>query len=136
MLSGGAAPAPAVAEPPPAPAAEAPPPVEQAVQSFPASPVPEAPTAAESPGAPPADFSPGGGGTGQLQQQVQELTAQLQELTGKVAGIVSGLEATVGYDAHGVFTCKSCSAHGQVAARLTCTACGTEDWWGWFPPQQ
>ncbi len=129
MLSGEAAPASAVAEPPPAPApaAEAPPPVEQAVETLPASP---------GPGAPPSGFSPGGGDTGQLQQQVQQLTAQLQDLAGKVDGIISGLQATVGFNAQGTFTCNSCSAHGLVAARLTCTSCGTEDWWGWFPPQQ
>lgn len=135
MLAGGAEPAvaepePAAAEPPPAmaepPPVVAPPPVVQTVQSFPASPPP---------GAPPSGFSPGGD-TGQLQQQVQELTAQLQELAGKVDSIVSGLQATVGFNAQGTFTCNSCTAHGQVAARLTCTACGTEDWWGWFPPQQ
>lgn len=126
MLSGGAGPTPAVAEPPPAPQEAAPPPVEQVVQSFPAS---------AAPAAAPSGFSPGGGDTGQLQQQVQELTAQLQELAGKVDGILSGLQATVGFNAQGTFTCNSCSAHGQVATRLTCTACGTEDWWGWFPPQ-
>ena len=127
MLSGGSMPAPAVAEPPPAP--EAPPAVDQAVQSFPANPA--------APGAPPSGFSPGGDGdSAQLQQQVQGLTAQLQDLSRKVDEIVSGLQATVGFNAQGTFTCNSCSAHGQVAARLTCTACGTEDWWGWFPPQQ
>ena len=127
MLAGGGAAPPAMAEPAPAPEPEAPPQVTQAVQSIPASPPPEAP---------PSGFSPGGGDTGQLQQRVQELTAQLQELAAKVDGIISGLQATVGFNAQGTFTCNSCSSRGLVAARLTCTSCGTEDWWGWFPPQQ
>jgi len=127
MLAGGGAAPPATAEPVTAPPPSVPPQVEQTVQAIAASP---------QPGAPPSGFSPGGGDTGLLQQQVQELTAQLQELAGKVDGIISGLQATVGFNAQGTFTCNSCSAHGLVAARLTCTSCGTEDWWGWFPPQQ
>lgn len=124
MLAGGSSqPAAAVS----APAPEAPPQVTQAVQMAPASPAPEPAAAA---------ILIGGEGVEQLQQQVQQLTAQLQELNGKVDGILSGLEATVGFNAQGSFTCKSCSAHGLVAARMTCTSCGTEDWWGWFPPQQ
>ena len=135
MLSGDGAAPPGVAEPAPAeaPPVEAPPPVtqvaqiEQTVQTVPASPQPEAP---------PPGVAPAGGDTGQLQQQVQELTARLQDLTAKVDGIISGLQATVGFNAQGTFTCQSCNSLGLVAARLTCTSCGTEDWWGWFPPQQ
>ena len=124
MLAGGPT-EPAAAEPAPAP--EAPPPVTQAVQTAPASP----PPGQAAPG-----VSIGGEGVEQLQQQVQQLTAQLQELNGQVDGILSGLQATVGFNAQGSFTCKSCTAHGLVAARMTCTSCGVEDWWGWFPPQQ
>ena len=123
MLAGTSAPTPAVAEPPPA---VAPPPVQQIVQSIPAS----APPEVASP------VVPSGGDTAQLQQQVQALTAQLQALTEKVDGIISGLQATVGFNAQGTFTCNSCKSLGLVAARLTCTSCGTEDWWGWFPPAQ
>ena len=140
MLAGDGAAPPSVAEAPPAPEAPppeaplaeappavAPPPVVQTVQSFPASPAPSAP---------PSGFVPGGADSGPSQQQVQELAAQLQELVAKVDGIIAGLQATVGFNAQGTFSCKSCSSQGLVAARLTCTSCGTEDWWGWFPPQQ
>ena len=124
MLAGVPAPPPAVAEPEPPPQVPVPSAqVQQTVQSIPASPLPDG-------------VSPGNGDTAQLQKQVQELTAQLQELTSKVDGIISGLQATVGFNAQGTFTCKSCNSLGLVAARMTCTSCGTEDWWGWFPPQQ
>ena len=43
---------------------------------------------------------------------------------------------TIGMAAHETFTCSSCQTMGQVATRLTCTSCGTENWWGWYPPQQ
>ena len=65
----------------------------------------------------------------QLQQSVQELTAQLQLVS-------KNLEGTIGMAAHESFTCSSCQTKGQVAARLTCTCCGEENWWGWYPPQE
>lgn len=65
----------------------------------------------------------------QLQQYVQELSAQLQLVS-------QNLEATIGKAAHETFTCSSCQTIGQVATRLTCTSCGTENWWGWYPPQE
>ena len=122
MLSGGSTAAAPADEPAPAPAAEpaAPPAPAPAVQTMSAG----GPTPTPAPD------------TSQLEGQVQALTVQLQALTTQVEGIVAGLQATVGYNAQGTFACKSCSSQGHVAARLTCTACGTEDWWGWFPPQQ
>lgn len=72
----------------------------------------------------------------QLSQQLQQLYADLQEINGKVDSMMETLQATVGYGVRTVFACKSCESQGNVAARLTCTSCGTEEWWGWFPPQE
>ena len=71
-----------------------------------------------------------------LSQQVQQLFGDLQAMNSKVDGVTETLQATVGFGVRSVFTCKSCEAQGHVATRLTCTSCGTEEWWGWFPPAE
>jgi hypothetical protein len=66
-----------------------------------------------------------------------ELLEQLQALSGKVDSIIANLEGTVGFGARRTFVCKSCQSQGHVAARLHCTVCGGENWWGWWPqPRQ
>jgi len=72
----------------------------------------------------------------QLSQQIQQLFGDLQAMNSKVDGVTETLQATVGFGVRSVFVCKSCEAQGHVATRLTCTSCGTEEWWGWFPPAE
>ncbi len=66
---------------------------------------------------------------------VQGILAQLQELSSKVEGMMIGMQGTVGYGARQTFVCSSCQNQGHVAAKLNCTACGEDNWWGWWPPQ-
>jgi hypothetical protein len=74
---------------------------------------------------------------GEVSQQIlQDLIVQVQELGHKLDSIVSSLQNTVGFGAHQNFICRNCHSKGHVAARLNCTACGEENWWGWWPPQQ
>ena len=65
----------------------------------------------------------------QMQQSLQELAVQLQMVN-------ASLQGTVGFAARENFVCNSCAKQGLVAAKLTCTSCGVENWWGWFPPQE
>lgn len=67
---------------------------------------------------------------------VQGILAQLQELSSKVEGMMTGMQGTVGYGARQTFVCSSCQNQGHVAAKLNCTVCGEDNWWGWWPPQQ
>jgi len=66
---------------------------------------------------------------------IQGILAQLQELSSKVEGMMTGMQGTVGYGARQTFVCSSCQNQGHVAAKLNCTACGEDNWWGWWPPQ-
>jgi len=66
---------------------------------------------------------------------IQGILAQLQELSSKVEGMMTGMQGTVGYSARQTFVCSSCHNQGHVAAKLNCTACGEDNWWGWWPPQ-
>jgi hypothetical protein len=67
---------------------------------------------------------------------VLQLQQQLQTLNATVSSIMAAVQNTVGFRAHETFVCSGCNTTGLVATRLNCTACGKENWWGWFPPQQ
>ena len=71
-----------------------------------------------------------------MQQELQALLEQLQSVNKQVDSITSSIQGTVGFEARQTFICQSCHSKGQVAARLNCTACGEENWWGWWPPQE
>ncbi len=73
--------------------------------------------------------------TEQLRSEFQAWVSQLQTTTNTVELLTASLQGTVGYGAHESFICSSCQSQGNVAAKLNCTACGEENWWGWWPPQ-
>jgi hypothetical protein len=70
------------------------------------------------------------------QQYLDDLVGQVKDLSDKVNSLVSSLQGTVGFGARHSFICRNCQSKGQVAARLHCTSCGEENWWGWWPPQR
>jgi hypothetical protein len=70
------------------------------------------------------------------QQQLDELVGQVKDLNAKVNSLLNSLQGTVGFGARQSFVCRSCQSKGQVAARLHCTSCGEENWWGWWPPRR
>ena len=76
------------------------------------------------------------GNASALQETVTRLQQSLSELAGQLQAMGTGLQGTVGYAAHENFVCSTCSEKGLVAARLTCTSCGSENWWGWYPPTE
>ncbi|HZA21284.1 MAG TPA: hypothetical protein VFA32_01535 [Dehalococcoidia bacterium] len=70
------------------------------------------------------------------QQQLDELMGQVKDLNARVNSLLHSLQGTVGVGARHSFVCRNCRSKGQVAARLHCTSCGEENWWGWWPPQR
>ena len=72
----------------------------------------------------------------QSRQDMQNMANQVQLVSSKVDGILTNLKATIGYRAQKTFTCGSCKANGNVAARVRCTQCGQENWWGWWPQKK
>ncbi len=71
-----------------------------------------------------------------LEHEFRAILRQLQAIGGQVEGIVGDLNSTLGYRAQETFACKSCQVQRQVAARIKCTDCGEESWWGWWPQRQ
>ena len=83
-----------------------------------------------------AQMGEGGQGSAQLEETVRQIQANLQEVTSELQAVSAGLQGTVGYAAHENFVCNTCSNPGLVAAKLSCTSCGAENWWGWYPPAE
>ena len=83
---------------------------------------------------------------GQLAQLEQTVTQSLSALSGNTAqpeqlqalnqqlqSLMEMLQNSLGCNAHATFTCDSCGSNGTVAAPISCTNCGTETSWGWYP---
>lgn len=72
----------------------------------------------------------------ELKSRTEQLAASIASLSGGMQTVGHHLEGTPGYGAKHSFVCTNCQNQGQVAVPATCTSCGTQTWWGWFPQQQ
>ena len=70
------------------------------------------------------------------QEDLATLMTQIRDLNARLESIMRNLQGTVGFGARHSFLCRSCQSRGYVAARLNCTSCGEENWWGWWPQKQ
>lgn len=69
----------------------------------------------------------------QMHQEFQTFATQVQLMGSRMEGVLENLKSTLGYRAQKTFTCTSCETDGNVAAKVKCTNCGKENWWGWWP---
>ena len=67
-----------------------------------------------------------------IHQDMQTMAGQVQLVSSRVKGILSNLKSTLGYRARNTYVCASCNSKGKVAARMKCTHCRRENWWGWW----
>lgn len=65
--------------------------------------------------------------------QLNELHSTLRKVVKQQANIQKGLDGTPAYNLADEFTCSECGSHGHLSIPVTCTACNTEGWWGWWP---
>lgn len=70
-----------------------------------------------------------------LSSQLQALAGQVQKTASQNRGIVRKLGATMGYNLQNTYECRHCGSRGYVVTLVKCSACGEEDWWGWWPPE-
>lgn len=75
-------------------------------------------------------------------QQLVEMKQTLDALTASVQGIAAALQqlteasqASLGFAAKQTFDCPECQSHGTVSVPITCTYCGFESEWGFYPEQ-
>ena len=67
-------------------------------------------------------------GLEQVTESIQTLWKSLHELTGHSQG-------SLGFAAKQTFDCPECGSHGTVAVPVSCTNCGYESEWGFFPEE-
>ena len=67
-------------------------------------------------------------GLEQVTDSIQTLWRSLQELTDHSQG-------SLGFAAKQTFDCPECGSHGTVAVPVSCTNCGYESEWGFFPDE-
>ena len=72
----------------------------------------------------------------QMRQEFQTLATQVQLMGSRMEGVLDNLKSTLGYRAQKTFTCAACEVDGNVAAKVQCTNCGKENWWGWWPQSE
>jgi hypothetical protein len=71
----------------------------------------------------------------QIQQELSSVSPHVQILSSRLEGVLANLKATFGYRAQKTFVCTGCQTKGEVAARIKCTHCDLENWWGWWGPK-
>lgn len=75
-------------------------------------------------------------------QQLVDMKQTLDQLTATVTGIAAALQqlteasqASLGFAAKQTFDCPECQSHGTVSVPISCTYCGFETEWGFYPEQ-
>ena len=64
----------------------------------------------------------------QVTQSVQTMWQSLHELTEQSQG-------SLGFAAKQTFDCPECGSHGTVSVPISCTSCGYETEWGFYPEE-
>ena len=67
-----------------------------------------------------------------MQQGYQAIVQHLNSMNTYIQNIRDEAEATPGHGLRKTFVCEQCAAKGSVAAKIQCTSCGDESWWGWW----
>ena len=83
-----------------------------------------------------ADLSAAMDSLSKSEGEVKSLWERLEAIGGKLKQMMSYMESSLGHRAHETFHCNTYQEKGNVAATVTCTSCGTETWWGWWPAAQ
>ena len=81
------------------------------------------------------------GGVGD--QQLEEMRAAISQVSETLQGMMAALrqlteqsKGSLGFAAKQTFDCPECHSHGTVSVPISCTACGYESEWGFYPEQK
>ena len=70
-----------------------------------------------------------------LRAALAQADATVQKLSAAVEQLTLQSQASLGFDAQHTFDCPSCGSHGTIAVPVSCTSCGHEAEWGFWPGQ-
>ena len=75
------------------------------------------------------------GAIDELRGALAQASATIERLTAAVQQLTLESQASLGFDAQHTFDCPSCGSHGTIAVPVSCTNCGHEAEWGFWPGQ-
>ncbi len=75
------------------------------------------------------------GAIDELRGALAQASATVERLTAAVQQLTLQSQASLGFDAQHTFDCPSCGSHGTIAVPVSCTNCGHEAEWGFWPGQ-
>jgi RecJ-like exonuclease len=71
----------------------------------------------------------------EVKQTLDALTASVQGIAAALQQLTEASQASLGFAAKQTFDCPECQSHGTVSVPITCTHCGFESEWGFYPEQ-
>ena len=71
----------------------------------------------------------------EIRQTLEQLTTTVQGLGAAVHQLTEHSQGSLGFAAKQTFDCPECQSHGTISVPISCTACGFESEWGFFPDE-
>ena len=71
----------------------------------------------------------------EIRQTLEQLTATVQGLGAAVHQLTEHSQGSLGFAAKQTFDCPECHSHGTISVPISCTSCGFESEWGFFPEE-
>ena len=68
-----------------------------------------------------------------LKQTIEQLTATVQSVAAALQQLTEHSQGSLGFAAKQTFDCPECQSHGTISVPISCTACGYESEWGFYP---
>jgi hypothetical protein len=68
-----------------------------------------------------------------MKQQLDQLTASVQGIATALAQLTQQSQDSLGFAAKQAFDCPECASHGTISVPISCTFCGYESEWGFYP---
>lgn len=79
-------------------------------------------------------------GGGASDRQLEEMRTTIAQISETVQGMMAALrqlteqsKGSLGFAAKQTFDCPECHSHGTISVPISCTACGFESEWGFYP---
>jgi hypothetical protein len=70
-----------------------------------------------------------------LKQNIEQLTATGQSVSAALQQLTEHSQCSLGFAAKQTFDCPECQRHGTISVPISCTFCGYESEWGFYPEQ-
>jgi hypothetical protein len=70
-----------------------------------------------------------------LKQTIEQLAATVQSVAPALQQLTEHSQGSLGFAAKQTLDCPECKSHGSISVPISCTACGYEFEWGFYPEQ-